>query len=92
MELRQALRDNPPSYALQCAARDEIARLDARIKELEPDVVRLEKLGVWVSYGHWRICEIDQGNFRNFWIDDLADLRESIDAGKAIAARKGEKV
>lgn len=34
MNLREALRTQSPSYALQEAARDEIARLDAALKEI----------------------------------------------------------
>ncbi len=39
MEIRQALREQGNSYALQCAARDLIAQLDAKILELEEDLL-----------------------------------------------------
>lgn len=39
MEIRQALRKQHNSYALQCAARDLIAVLDAKILELEGDLL-----------------------------------------------------
>ena len=38
--LRTALREQSPSLALQRAAADEIARLDALVKELQSDAAR----------------------------------------------------
>lgn len=43
MNLREALRTQGPSYGLQEAARDEIARLDARAGVLAQYVQKLEQ-------------------------------------------------
>jgi hypothetical protein len=62
MEIRQALREQGISYQLQCAARDLIAQLDAKILELEGDLLEANSEVIYLEAMLERLSEQGSGS------------------------------
>ncbi len=59
------------------------------------DAERFRKLGEWVAFGSWSVAELSAtdawGGRATYYIDDLDDLRQSIDQERAVNARAAKK-
>ncbi len=84
--------DRPCPYVIVA---DEGTQHCALAERDAKDAERFRKLGEWVAFGNWSVGEHEKkdawSGTNDYYIDDLDDLRQSIDQERAVNARAAKK-